>query len=161
LLSSTHSSRHSGNSVDCPRSAPSTKRFMNCPPANRQANHSRQFVFTQPGSDSDICVFLNDVRSKPTNGSRAARTARPFRATSGLMHRKQRLTRSPPSARVSSDCGTDGQQRCIDYSHRAGAYSAWRRPNVQLRRQTNQQRRNGWHEPAGHDRTMQLFMAFA
>jgi hypothetical protein len=33
---------------------------------------------------------------------------------------------------VSSDCGTDGQQRCIDYSHRAGAYSAWRRPNVQL-----------------------------
>ena len=30
LLSSTHSSSHSGNSVDCPRSAPSTKRFMNC-----------------------------------------------------------------------------------------------------------------------------------
>jgi|SRR5712671_1586278 len=49
----THSSRHSGNSVDCPRSAPSTKRFMNCPPANRQANHSREAVFTQPGSDPD------------------------------------------------------------------------------------------------------------
>jgi hypothetical protein len=62
---------------------------------------------------------------------------------------------------VSSDCGTDGQQRYIDYSHRAGAYSAWRRPNLQLRRQTDQRRRNGWHELADHDRTMQLFMAFA
>jgi hypothetical protein len=40
-------------------------------------------------------------------------------------------------------------------------YSAWRRPNLQLRRQTDQRRRNGWHELAGHDRTMQLFMAFA
>ena len=77
------------------------------------------------------------------------------------MHRKQRLTRSPPSARVSSGCGMDGQQRCIDYSHRAGPYSARRRPNLQLRRQTDQRRRNGWHELAGHDRTMQLFMAFA
>src|SRR5260370_6094762 len=40
-------------------------------------------------------------------------------------------------------------------------YSAWRRPNLQLWRQTDQRRRNGWHELAGHDRTMQLFMAFA
>src|SRR5260370_42612109 len=53
LLSSTHSSRHSGNSVDCTRSAPSTKRFMNCPPANRQANHSTQLVFTQPRSKAE------------------------------------------------------------------------------------------------------------
>ena len=28
LLSSIHSSRHSGNKVDCPRSAPTKKRFI-------------------------------------------------------------------------------------------------------------------------------------
>jgi len=53
---------------------------------NRDKPSTRKFdvgVFTQPGSDSDICVFLNDVRSTPTNGSRAPRTARPFRANSG------------------------------------------------------------------------------
>jgi hypothetical protein len=33
--------------------------------------------------------------------------------------------------------------------------------NLQLRRQTDQRRRNGWHELADHDRTMQLFKAFA
>jgi hypothetical protein len=68
---------------------------------NNSAHSWLVHVFTQPGSladmtgwlrklqqgrmsvvgpDSDICVFLNDVRSTPTNGSRAARTARPFRA---------------------------------------------------------------------------------
>jgi hypothetical protein len=31
LLSSMKSSRHSGNRVDCPRSAPATKRFINSP----------------------------------------------------------------------------------------------------------------------------------
>jgi hypothetical protein len=34
LISSMKSSRHSGNSVDCPRSTPSTKRFIRSP-ANR------------------------------------------------------------------------------------------------------------------------------
>jgi hypothetical protein len=101
------------------------------------------------------------VCSSPDSDQRADIVACLKGAMCGRMHRKQRLTRSPPSARVSSDCGTDGQQRYIDYSHRAGAYSAWRRPNLQLRRQTDQRRRNGWHELAGHDRTMQLFMAFA
>ena len=32
---------------------------------------------------------------------------------------------------------------------------------MQLKRQTDQRRRKGWHELAGHDRTMQLFTAFA
>src|SRR5713226_2505673 len=59
----THSSRHSGANVDCPRSAPSTKRFMNCPPANRPANHSRQLVFTQPGPFSEVVNILDNVRS--------------------------------------------------------------------------------------------------
>src|SRR5258708_37495994 len=65
LLSSTHSSRHSGNSVDGPRSPPSTKRFMNRPPANRQANHSRQLVFTQPGSKTEVEQANADFRFTP------------------------------------------------------------------------------------------------
>ncbi len=113
------------------------------------------------GSKAALTTLKCGFRSSPDSGHHASGLPLPRCATSGLMHRKQTLTRSPPSARVSSDCGTDGQQRRIDYSHRAGAYSAWRRPNVQLRRPTDQQRRNGWHELAGHDRTMQLFMAFA
>ena len=41
---------------------------------------SNEHPYREPGSDSDICVFLNDVHSTPTNGRRAARTVRPFRA---------------------------------------------------------------------------------
>jgi hypothetical protein len=113
------------------------------------------------GSISGVVTVLHDVRypDERTSPSASVRSEKcRFRT-----HAPQTKTYSITSigACVSSDCGTDGQQRCIDYSHRAGAYSAWRRPNVQLRRQTDQQRRNGWHEPAGHDRTMQLFMAFA
>ena len=44
LLSSTQSSRHSGNSVDCARSAPAMKRFIN-PPANHEENHSSERRF--------------------------------------------------------------------------------------------------------------------
>ena len=53
LLSSTQSSRHSGNKLDCPRSAPATKRFID-PPRNHQGNHSTLSVFTQPGSEAAI-----------------------------------------------------------------------------------------------------------
>jgi hypothetical protein len=50
---STHEKFNAGNNVLCPRSNPSTKRFIRSP-ANRQesyrANHQQQSVFTQPGS---------------------------------------------------------------------------------------------------------------
>src|SRR5262245_2441593 len=49
LLSSTQSSRLSGNSVDCARSAPATKRFINSP-QNHRENLSSARVFTHPGS---------------------------------------------------------------------------------------------------------------
>ena len=55
LLSSIHSSRHSGNKVDCPRSAPTKKRFIDFPPPkNREENHNIQDVFTQPGSFASL-----------------------------------------------------------------------------------------------------------
>src|SRR3954464_13259881 len=50
LLSLIQSSRHSGNKVDCPRSAPTKKRFIDSLPPNREENHNIQDVFTQPGS---------------------------------------------------------------------------------------------------------------
>src|SRR6266478_3872912 len=38
------------------------------PPANRQANHSRSLVFTQPGSKADLKRRMFDVRSSPSSG---------------------------------------------------------------------------------------------
>src|SRR6476620_914184 len=45
LLSSMKSSRHSGNSVDCPRSTSSTKRLINSPPESRE-NHNSGTAFS-------------------------------------------------------------------------------------------------------------------
>src|SRR6516225_1260614 len=45
LLSSMKSSRHSGNSVHCPRSASSTKRPINSP-AESQENHNSDAAFS-------------------------------------------------------------------------------------------------------------------
>jgi len=46
------------------RSAPSTKRFMNSP-ANRQANHSRQLVFTAARSKVVVLTVRRSLRSSP------------------------------------------------------------------------------------------------
>ena len=43
LFSSIQSSRHSGNSVDCPRSAPSTKRFIRSPATPSGSYHAGRF----------------------------------------------------------------------------------------------------------------------
>src|ERR1700726_4960455 len=45
LLSSMKSSRHSGNSVHCPRSASSTKRLINSPIESRE-NHNSSTAFS-------------------------------------------------------------------------------------------------------------------
>src|SRR5882724_6024725 len=37
------------------------------PPANRQANHSRQLVLTQPGSESEVGRRNHDFRSSPNS----------------------------------------------------------------------------------------------
>src|SRR5258708_14390214 len=105
LLSSTHSSRPSCNSVDCPRSAPSTKRFMNCPPANRQANHSRQLVFTQPGSKPEKLNESKCFRCSPNNGHRQDTSACPFRANKRLMHCCEKALYSITSSAIASSNG--------------------------------------------------------
>jgi hypothetical protein len=72
-----------------------------------------------------------------------------------------------PHVRQQPPCLCDagrGSGTRIQYRGDPGCMSAladWRRPNLQLRRQTDHRRRNGWHELADYDRTMQLFMAFA
>src|SRR4029079_6802441 len=55
LSSSIQSSRHSGNNAACPRSTPSTKRFIRSSQRQNQCpeNLTRKCVFTQPGSNSD------------------------------------------------------------------------------------------------------------
>jgi hypothetical protein len=59
------------------------------------------------GSDWDIGVFPNDVRSTPTSGHCAVRTERPKCANNRLMHRnKQRSYSITSSARASSVGGT-------------------------------------------------------
>src|SRR6476646_798839 len=68
FLSSMKSSRHSGNSVDCPRSAPETKRFINSPVESRENHKHRDGVFTQPGSQAEVATLRRDVRSTPNNG---------------------------------------------------------------------------------------------
>jgi hypothetical protein len=47
LLSSIHSSRHSGNKVDCPRSAPTKKRFIDPPQIATRIITSRTFSRSQ------------------------------------------------------------------------------------------------------------------
>src|SRR4030088_1719062 len=58
LSSQIQSSRHSGKTVLCPRSIPSTKRFIRSPPQIAQEsyrqNHIERRVFTQPGSEAEI-----------------------------------------------------------------------------------------------------------
>jgi len=43
-----------------------------CPPANRQANHSRQRVFTQPGSKTVVTPLKWDVCITPESRHRSA-----------------------------------------------------------------------------------------
>ena len=65
LSSSIQSSRHSGNSVLCPRSTPSTKRFIQSPTAPESLLSSiliKQPVFTQPGSLTDVGPNERHVR---------------------------------------------------------------------------------------------------
>ena len=50
------------------------------PPANRQANHSRQLVFTQPGSIASLLQSASYFRSTPVNGHRQNGPAGLFRA---------------------------------------------------------------------------------
>lgn len=70
--------RHSGNSVDCPRSAPATKRFVRSP-ANRQGNHIRRAVFTQPGSTAPVWVTsLDKCRRNSRRFSRLSRSLCPY-----------------------------------------------------------------------------------
>ena len=61
LSSTTQSSRHSGSNVDCPRSAPCTKRVIPSPRRFSRGNYSRDGVFTQSGSTAG----LSSVQTMP------------------------------------------------------------------------------------------------
>ena len=65
LLSSTQSSRLSGNSVDCALSAPATKRFINSP-QNHHENLSSARVFTHPGHSRRRTLSTASVRQDLT-----------------------------------------------------------------------------------------------
>jgi len=62
---------------------------------------------------------------------------------------------SPVKARIKSMAETMPQRHIPN-----SITTMRRRLSVALISQTDQRRRNGWHELAGHNRTMQLFMAF-
>src|SRR5215813_5248650 len=62
LLSSTQSSRLSGNSVDCARSAPATKRFINFPPRIiRRILAAPAFSHTQGHVQTNVGILINLV----------------------------------------------------------------------------------------------------
>src|SRR5262249_31324000 len=67
LFSLIQSARHSGKSVACPRSIPSTKRFIRPPAASNHCceNHTKRRVFTQPGSNCDMAASPCHFRSSP------------------------------------------------------------------------------------------------
>ena len=70
LFSSIQSSRHSGNSVLCPRSAPSMKRFIRSPTAAPESlleNHMKHCGFTQPASKADFATSQRNVRFTPNS----------------------------------------------------------------------------------------------
>src|SRR3984885_15083521 len=70
LLSSTKSSRHSGNSVHCPRSACSTKRLINSP-VESQENHNSSTAFSHSQGhslDSEAYGSLPAFTDKQTSG---------------------------------------------------------------------------------------------
>src|ERR1700746_3273616 len=59
LLSSIKSSRHSGNSVHCPRSASSTKRLIHSPRAESWENHTSSTAFSHSQGQTE----KNSVRA--------------------------------------------------------------------------------------------------
>src|SRR6266852_1563139 len=93
LSSPIQSSRLSGNSVLCPRSAPSTKRFIRSSPQivreSYRANHIKRSVFTQPGSNPVLRVFPLHVRLGAASGIRSG-TGR-CRSSANKRHRPASL----------------------------------------------------------------------
>lgn len=83
LSSATQSSRHSGNKVDCPRSAPSTKRAMPSPPPIQCGNHSTHSLFTQPGSIASLWSSAALFRFAPLSGHLQTTSTCRKRAKSG------------------------------------------------------------------------------
>jgi hypothetical protein len=75
------SSRHSGNSVDWPRSAPSTKRFIRSPAT--PMDHNIRGVFTQPGSFLAVQAAERHGRSTSLSGP-----TEPERGDLAIRHRR-------------------------------------------------------------------------
>src|SRR6476660_7717153 len=80
LLSSMKSSRHSGNSVDCPRSTSSTKRLINSPPESRENHNSGTAFSHSQGQNRKSSTRAHVFRFAPESGHCATESACPFRA---------------------------------------------------------------------------------
>src|SRR3954469_25761708 len=75
LLSSIHSSRHSGNKVDCPRSAPTRKRFIRSSRNSRgnltvRINLAKPFLRSQGQSRHVHCEQKNESAFPPIGPNR-------------------------------------------------------------------------------------------
>src|SRR3990170_712397 len=96
LLSSIQSSRHSGNNVDCPRSAPTTKRFIKPRRKSRGEPYQRPRFHT-PWIDSSTADHpINRIEDLlPWNiGAQDARDVGPAREASALqaaLHADERI----------------------------------------------------------------------
>jgi hypothetical protein len=70
-MSSMKSSRHSGNSIDCPRAAPSMKRFIPAPQIARSLIADRAFSRSQ-GHSRRRCLASSGIRAASFLGRAAA-----------------------------------------------------------------------------------------
>src|SRR4029453_8387171 len=68
LLSSMKSSRHSGSSVHCPRSASSTKRPINLSQESRENHNSGTAFSHSQGQKAKYSERADDFRLTPKNG---------------------------------------------------------------------------------------------
>src|SRR6476646_3291530 len=77
LLSSMKSSRHSGNSVDCPRYTYSTTRLINSPPESRE-NHNSGTAFSHSQGHKQTCRDVRPMSALPPKAD-SGRTLRHVR----------------------------------------------------------------------------------
>ena len=107
LLSSMKSSRHSGNSVHCPRSASSTKRLIISPIESRE-NHNSVTAFSHSqGQNSDPMDPKCDFRLAPESRLNSNIAPCPFRANSRNIRSVQKRAyrrRGPLTPGIPANC---------------------------------------------------------
>ena len=143
LLSSMKSSRHSGNSVHCPRSAPQ-RSASSASPAESRENHSKHSVFTQPGSNGDLTGQPDRVRFSPRRPAAITvptviRRLLPQIWPRHLASRSDQSSRRPCLERRYRCSPSDRALRCTDVSPTTRQFAIWARHQV---RRTSCRRRS-------------------